>query len=371
MDNVTHSLVGLAAAKAGLERLSPGATALCVLAANAPDGDIVTALWGRWVYLHHHRGITHSLVGTLALALLLPVLFYVVDWLIARLRGRPPRVRLRGLVLASLIVTATHPLMDWTNNYGVRPFLPWSRKWYYGDLVFIVDPYIWLVVGGAVFLLTANRWWKLALWAVPALLLTGAVLFRPQLELPLGARVVLVAGILVFAAAYAFKAKERWGAKIALAALSAVVVYWGFLFFMHARAYRDAEQFAGSYAARGGESLARVAAMPTLANPLFWRCVAETDRATFLFYVNLQSEPDAEAVAARYLKPQGEEAFLVEQASRDERARIFLDFARFPVERVRGDCLTETLVQFADLRYTEPGSGGQTTFRVEIPVECP
>src|SRR5918998_1153671 len=66
MDNLTHSLVGLVAAKAGLERLSPGATAVCVLAANAPDADILAALGGKWFYLHHHRGITHSIVGTLA-----------------------------------------------------------------------------------------------------------------------------------------------------------------------------------------------------------------------------------------------------------------------------------------------------------------
>ena len=79
MDNLTHSLVGLAAAKAGLERLSPGATAVCVLAANAPDLDILAALGGRWFYIQHHRGITHSIMGTLALALLIPCLFYAAD----------------------------------------------------------------------------------------------------------------------------------------------------------------------------------------------------------------------------------------------------------------------------------------------------
>src|SRR5918998_1679973 len=156
MENLTHSLVGLAAAKAGLERLSPGATALCVLAANAPDADVVTTYWGRWVYLHHHRGITHSIVGTLALAFILPLLFYGVERVVARVRGKPHSFRLRGLVIASLLATATHPLLDWTNNYGIRPFLPWSGRWYYGDLVFVIDPWIWLALGGACFLLTAR-----------------------------------------------------------------------------------------------------------------------------------------------------------------------------------------------------------------------
>ncbi len=68
MDNLTHSLVGLAAAKAGLERRSPYATFVCVAAANLPDIDIVALAGGLAFYFKHHRGITHSIVGTLALA---------------------------------------------------------------------------------------------------------------------------------------------------------------------------------------------------------------------------------------------------------------------------------------------------------------
>jgi membrane-bound metal-dependent hydrolase YbcI (DUF457 family) len=76
MDNLTHSLVGLTAAKAGLEKLSPGATAVCVLAANIPDCDVAILLFGdRWTYLHHHRGITHAILGVAFLCLFLPLLF--------------------------------------------------------------------------------------------------------------------------------------------------------------------------------------------------------------------------------------------------------------------------------------------------------
>ena len=99
------------------------------------------AIFGdRWTLLHYHRGITHSIVGTLLLSLLIPSLFWLGDLILAAWRQRARTLRFRGLLLASLIVSATHPLMDWTNNYGVRPLLPWSGKWFYGDLVFIVDP---------------------------------------------------------------------------------------------------------------------------------------------------------------------------------------------------------------------------------------
>jgi inner membrane protein len=120
MDNLTHSLIGLTAAKAGLEKLSPGATALCILAANSPDSDIVVLIFGgRWEFLQHHRGITHSILGSLALAIALPLVFYGTDRLIAGIRSRQPKLKLKGLLLASLLATATHPIMDWTNNYGM------------------------------------------------------------------------------------------------------------------------------------------------------------------------------------------------------------------------------------------------------------
>src|SRR5688500_20152413 len=99
MDNLTHSLVGLTAAKAGLERLSPGATALCVLAANAPDCDVAILLFGdRWPYLHHHRGITHALVRVAVLSLFLPIVFYGFDSVWARFRGRPANEKWKGLM---------------------------------------------------------------------------------------------------------------------------------------------------------------------------------------------------------------------------------------------------------------------------------
>ena len=167
MDNLTHSLVGLTAARAGLEKLSPGATLLCVLAANSPDSDVlVLAFRDRWDYLQHHRGITHAVVGVIGLAIVIPLIFYAVDRLWSRLRKQPPKVKLKGLLLASFIVSATHPLLDWTNNYGIRFWLPWSGKWSYGDLVFIVDPYMWMIFGGAAFLLGARTKMLKFVWAL-------------------------------------------------------------------------------------------------------------------------------------------------------------------------------------------------------------
>lgn len=375
MDNLTHSLVGLAAAKAGLERLSPGATIACVLAANAPDLDILATLGGKWFYLHHHRGITHSFVGTLALAILIPCFFYIVDLVVARIRKRPPRVRFLGLLVASLVVSASHPLMDWTNNYGVRPFLPWSGDWYYGDLVFIIDPWLWLTVGGAAFLLTSKRMGQTVLWAILALVLTGLFLFV-RLETwgllnPNLFRVLWIAGIIGLLVIRLTRILQPWGSRLALIALALMVVYWGALAVVHRSALSQAQTIAQKLSAERGETPGRVAAMPVLADPFRWLCVVDTDRATYRFLLSLgESYDELAGEIARFEKPQGSDAVAVARASGDERAQIFLDFARFPASRVEGDCLSELLVQFADIRYTEPGGQRRGTFSLEVPVTC-
>ncbi|HEY0004555.1 MAG TPA: metal-dependent hydrolase [Pyrinomonadaceae bacterium] len=375
MDNLTHSLVGLAAAKAGIERWSPAATTLCVLAANVPDADVLARLGGRWFALQHHRGITHSIVGMLTLAILVPLLFYLGDLVYARLRRRAVRVRPGGLLLASLIVTATHPLMDWTNNYGLRPFLPWSARWYYGDLVFIVDPWLWLTLGGAVFLLAAKTRWRRAFWATLSIILTALIFVAPLDRFGLAhanlVRGLWVLGLVLILLAYFGKLPQKFGSRLALIALALVVVYWGGLWTIHRRALQRAQKTADQLAAQNHETIQKVAAMPTLADASNWLCVAETERATYRFNLSLWDEDEREALGAahRLEKPQGCEAEALELASQDERAKVFLDFARFPLVRVEGNCLDQMLVDFADARFNEPGRGRNDTFSLEIPVE--
>ena len=371
MDNLTHSLVGLTAAKAGLERLSPGATTLCVLAANAPDADIVVLAFGdRWTFLEHHRGITHAIVGVIALAFLLPLIFYVVDRLWSRFRNQPPKTKLKGLLIASLIASATHPLLDWTNNYGIRFFLPWSQKWSYGDLVFIVDPYLWLILGGAVFLLTARSKFLKFIWAFIAAVLTFLIIASPRSNALPNPRLIALLWIVALIALIVLSlkdARERWGKRIAFGAIALVICYWTFLGFAHSRAIVKGSEEAAKMAGANGETVARLAAMPRLANPLRWDCVFETDRAMYRFELGLIGE-QAERVPVRYPKPAPE---LLNTVSQQRPGRVFLGFARFPVMQLTDpDCTTRTLVQIADLRYTEPGQS-RGTFAFEMPIDCP
>jgi hypothetical protein len=237
-----------------------------------------------------------------------------------------------------------------------------------------------MVLGGAAFLLTAKTRKWIIVWLVIALVPSYLVLVGvgPGLmtnEILL--RVLWIVALIVLVNLYRRNIGGRAGAKIALAALAIGAIYCAGLAFVHRLALRGAELQATTIANRNAENVIRVAAMPTVANPAEWICVVETERAIYRFNLSLfRSPPDsanprASANIVRYEKPEGVEAEAVAQAARDIRAHVFLGFARFPVVRVVGeDCTTQTLVQFADLRYTEPGTG-RGAFSLDVPVECP
>ena len=392
MDNLAHSLVGLTAAKAGLGRLSPFATTVCILAANSPDADVAVGFFSdRWTLLKHHRGITHSIVGTLTLAIVLPVLFYLIERGLSHFFKRESRIRLRGLVIASLITTATHPILDWTNNYGIRPYLPWDPHWVYGDLTFVVDPYLWLILGGAAFLLTSNHRVKIAGWIVLVLGIMALMFFADGQRAAGGAslwpiRLIWISGALLFVLARVLNVGSRFGQRIALAAFGVVLLYWGGLAIAHHFAFKSAMVQAESIITPLNEKAIKTAAMPTLGNPRRWLCVVETERAIYRFSVNLGSPkpfepspwPDSDPYRMpnnphfeRFPKPTGPAAELVEKAEQDRRAQILLDFSRFPIATVAdNNCLTQTLVQFADVRYTQPGAA-RGSFSLDVPVDCP
>jgi inner membrane protein len=136
MDNLTHSLVGLMLARAGLEKTTPHGTAMMVLAANSPDIDAVVWFGGVMPYLEWHRTYSHAFAFAPLVALL--------PMLLARARFSWPSF------LASLIGVFSHLLLDWTNAYGVPLALPFSWHRFRLDTVNIFDPWIWVILLGAV-----------------------------------------------------------------------------------------------------------------------------------------------------------------------------------------------------------------------------
>lgn len=148
MDNLTHTLAGLALGEAGLRHRTRFATATLAIGANLPDVDALIYLFGTGTdALAFRRGHTHGILALVLLPLLLTgAMLLLHRWRPPRRPGDAPMRPLALLALAALAVWS-HPLLDWLNIYGVRLLMPFSDRWFYGDALFIIDPWVWLVLG--------------------------------------------------------------------------------------------------------------------------------------------------------------------------------------------------------------------------------
>jgi inner membrane protein len=155
MDNLCHSLAGLALGEAGLKRRTAYANAALVIGSNLPDIDVLVFMTDV-PSVAFRRGWTHGVVGQALLPLLLTAGCLAWDRYRARTRARPPGVRPGAMLALAYLGVLAHVGMDYLNNYGVRLLKPLSEQWVYGDAVFIIDPWLWLMLGvGA---LVARRW---------------------------------------------------------------------------------------------------------------------------------------------------------------------------------------------------------------------
>lgn len=195
MDPLTHSFAGLALGRLSRFQTVPRATLLGVLVANAPDLDGLAYFWGEDAALGCRRGLSHGPLGLL----LLPVASALVVAGGSLGRQADPAVRsrtAREAFLLAFLGTWSHPALDWLNTYGIRLLHPFSERWFYGDTLFIADPWLWLLLFVLLGATRNRRSWLALAWAALAVL---SALGLRNLGLPPGpwtAYVGLLAGTL-------------------------------------------------------------------------------------------------------------------------------------------------------------------------------
>lgn len=154
MDNLTHSLIGAVLGQAGLKRRTGLAMPALILAANLPDIDAPCVIYGV-ESLAMRRGITHGPIALIVLPAILAAILLAFDrWQVrrdARPAGRAP-MRPGWLLALCYIGTLTHPAFDWLNSYGIRLLEPFSQRWFYGDALFIIDPWLLAMLGVGIWL---------------------------------------------------------------------------------------------------------------------------------------------------------------------------------------------------------------------------
>ncbi|WP_137174453.1 metal-dependent hydrolase [Massilia sp. HP4] len=280
MDNLTHSLVGLALGELADRALpaNPDPLKACTrrrvllatgaLASNFPDLDLVLTplLAPPLGYLLHHRGHTHTLLYALPqIALLLGLLWLL--WPGARRLMQDDRTARKAVLATAAVGMVLHLSLDFLNVYGVHPFHPLDSRWLYGDMVFIIEPVFWTSLGVALALLVPNRVLR---WLFAGSILAAPVLFTSMGFLQWGS----LAGLLLVAAVVAFMAR-RGGSR---GVITAIVACLGFIAVQGVAGHLAREQIRSALAQL--EPGSRILDLPLSAfpsNPLCWSFATITD----------------------------------------------------------------------------------------------
>ena len=352
MDNVTHTLFALTLARTPLGR-GGGATAVLLLASNAPDADIVASAGHAIDYLEWHRGPSHGPIGVLALA----AFTAGVVWTARRFLRRQPSgddLSFARLLVLAIAGTIGHVMMDLPTSYGTRLLSPFDWRWLAGDWMPIVDIYLLAILGAGLIFgrLGADhqapdteggpvfdaRSRNAAIALTLMILYYGLRAGAHQTALNVAPAVF---GPLLPAPCEGSKAEAASSGR-----LSGLIAAW------------PAEKQPALTRSDGMRCLIEVAAIPTFRSPFQWRLIAHMSNGYELANANLfdrrvHQPPGAGSQALWRLAVTMPNRWSPEvfQAARTRMGRTFLGFSRFPAARAFSDRDGSVTVEWTDLRF--------------------
>jgi inner membrane protein len=284
-----------------------------VIGANLPDVDVVAYFLGPEADLAFRRGWTHGLLALLLWPFVLTGAMMLVDRMVQRARRAtlPSGLVPSRLLLLSTIAILSHPILDTLNTYGMRWLMPFSGRWYYGDTLFIVDPWLWLALGAGVMLARARR--------------GGTRIARVALGLSLAYIVAMAASTLA-------------GRRAAGAEIAAIT----------------------------GEPVSRLMVSPVPVNPFQRKVVVEQAEVYRTADFRWLATPRLDPASLRVFPKGPADHPAVQAAARTTLGRRFLCWARFPTFRLEPAGAGAFVVHIIDLRYAD--QPGDQFGSVSIPV---
>ena len=306
MDTITHALAGYVAVKSGLNRGTGRWGAIAgVAAAIFPDLDgFFEFFLGTEFTIKYHRHLTNSLF-------LAPLFALIFAWLFVKVSKLP---KFRAFFIIWLVEILLHTFLDVATSFGTMILSPFSDKRFSLDWIFIIDPYLTLLL----------------LLSIIALLL--------------------------------WKKRAETGARVSLAVLT---LYISLCAYNHFRALSLADAFAQEK----GLHVEVTAALPQPLSPFHWANYVMTDNRIYEGLINLAGNrrekpgPDAGFIAQilSHYQPVSdlqyrewvkfEESPWITKAMELEGVKTFLWFARFPIARYRGIVEGAHTVLLYDLRF--------------------
>ncbi len=329
MDPVAHSLFGATLAETGLRHKTRYATGTLIIGANIPDIDGVASFLGRDMSLYLRRGWTHGVLAMVVLPLVLAGL--VLGWhrFVRKREGPPPDMR--WVVGLAFIATWSHPILDWMNTYGVRLLMPFDGRWFYGDTLFIIDPYFWLLTAAGVVLARSESKKAIVGWSVLGGLSTLLVVAVDMV--PIWVKIIWLIGV---ATILFVRIKKPFQSRtVARFGFTTLLLYICVVFGM--------ARFAESAAVEKGAPI-EVQSNPIPGVPFEHRVVVVYEHRYEVI------PPHGE----RFVVEREEPTKVVKAALESDAIKGFANWTRFPYWNVE-EQEDGWIVTFRDLRYVDPG----------------
>ena len=338
MDPLTHTLVGANLGATKLGEKSRLAAAALVIGANLPDVDSILYFTGHDdLALWFRRGWTHGVLALVVLPFVQTALLMLYD----RLRPNAQRrVHVPWLFGLSAFAILTHPTLDWLNNYGMRWLMPLDGRWFYGDSVYIMDPWLWLVLGAAWLAGRRATWPMIAAFVIVTGLLARIVVRRsPDYLLVLGIVAVILFAMLLWRTQRSFSTHALVVATLYI--IARLVIH-------HATALEVLNQF--------DAPVTRLMVGPHPIDPRRWDVVAQTGDVYRFGHFTWASR---KLTLASEQLPVAKDSPEYREAKADPHVRGWVNWMRFPwyeLERRNN----EVIVHMHDARYAtrrRPGGG--------------
>jgi inner membrane protein len=289
-----------------------------IVGANLPDLDALAYFDGPGADLEWRRGWSHGVLALAVLPFLLTGLLLLLHRCGRRLSkwSTPSAMQPRQLLLLSFIAILSHPVLDTLNTYGVRWLMPFSDRWFYGDTLFIVDPWVWLALASGVYVSRGHE-----------------------------------------------RSRRSSGTRPAQVALTAVALYVGAMALSSVAAARIV---ANEVSSLSGKPVQATMAGPVLLQPFVREFVIRQEGAYRVGTFRWLERPHVHQAKVLTL-PGGRPAHpAVLSAAESPLGRRFLGWARFPTFEVEETGPEQYLVHIIDLRYAR--APGDRFGAVSIPV---
>ena len=357
MDPIAHTLAGATLAETRLGKSTRLAAPALILGANAPDIDAVTMFISRDLSLGFRRGWTHGVLAMVVLPVVLTLLLLLLDRVFARWRGQAPRARAGPLLGLSTLAVVSHPLLDWLNTYGVRFLMPFDGTWFYGDALFVVDPWVWLLLSTSVVLAHSASRVGASAWVVLGVATTSLITgFEGA---PAATRLLWCTGV---ATIVWLRLAGHWTRRIprlATICLSAAALY----IVVMVAAAQLAERQIAVWLAERDDTPVEIMASPVPGNPLRRDIVvADAEHYHFLGVDWLSGDP------IRISRPsiqRGDESPVTRAALTAPHVWGLVTWTRFPAYRVE-ETADGYRVSISDVRYAWRAGSGLGAAVVEL-----